>query len=127
MPEDFDEIIDEESREEIDYVSLGKAMRKIRSAAGMTQEAAAKIFLVSRTVYTKYETGKIHQNATQKKIKAKLQSGPAIAILISSSALNANSLKSQILRIGSFFILFRICPKIAASENSKYSEGYSCR
>ena len=32
-----DEIIEEEPREEIDYVSLGKAMRKIRTAAGQSQ------------------------------------------------------------------------------------------
>ena len=62
MPEDFDEIIEEEPREEIDYVSLGKAMRKIRTAAGMKQEEAAKIFMVSRTVYTKYETGTVKPN-----------------------------------------------------------------
>ena len=60
MADDFDEIMEtEEEREVIDYVSLGKAMKKIRSAAGMKQEEAAKIFNVSRTVYTKYETGTI--------------------------------------------------------------------
>ena len=62
MPEDFDEIIEEEPKEEVDYVSLGKAMRKIRTAAGMKQEEAAKIFMVSRTVYTKYETGTVKPN-----------------------------------------------------------------
>ena len=34
MTDDFDEIIDEEVKEEVDYVSLGKAMRKIRTSAG---------------------------------------------------------------------------------------------
>ena len=43
MAEDFDEIVEEEVREEIDYVSLGKAMRKIRTAAGMKQDKAAEI------------------------------------------------------------------------------------
>ena len=62
MSEEFDEIIDEEAIEEIDYLSLGKAMRKIRTAAGMKQEEAAKIFHVSRTVYTKYETGTVKPN-----------------------------------------------------------------
>lgn len=59
MLEDNDEIFVEEEREIIDYVTLGKAMRKIRTAAGMTQEETAKIFNVSRTVYTKYETGTV--------------------------------------------------------------------
>ena len=62
MAEEFDEIIDEEVREEIDYVSLGKAMRKIRTSAGMNQKEAAEIFHVSRTVYTKYETGTVKPN-----------------------------------------------------------------
>ena len=62
MTDDFDEIIDEEVKEEVDYVSLGKAMRKIRTSAGMTQADAAKIFNVSRTVYTKYETGTVKPN-----------------------------------------------------------------
>lgn len=62
MAEGFDEIIDEEVKEEIDYLSLGKAMRKIRTSAGMNQEEAAKIFNVSRTVYTKYEIGTVKPN-----------------------------------------------------------------
>lgn len=58
MADELDEITEvEEEREVIDYVSLGKAMKKIRSAAGLRQEDAAKIFNVTRTVYTKYETG----------------------------------------------------------------------
>jgi transcriptional regulator with XRE-family HTH domain len=59
MAEEFEEIVEEEVKEEIDYVSLGKAMRQIRTAAGMKQEEAAEIFHVSRTVYTKYETGTV--------------------------------------------------------------------
>ncbi len=62
MAEEFDEIMGEEIKEEIDYISLGKAMRKIRTSAGMNQEEAAKIFNVSRTVYTKYETGTVKPN-----------------------------------------------------------------
>ena len=62
MADELDEIMYEEKREEIDYVSLGKAMRKIRTSAGMTQEATAKIFNVSRTVYTKYENGSVKPN-----------------------------------------------------------------
>lgn len=62
MAEEVNEIIDDEVREEIDYVSLGKAMRKIRTAAGMNQDKAAEIFNVSRTVYTKYETGSVKPN-----------------------------------------------------------------
>ncbi len=62
MAEEFDDIIDEEEKEKIDYVSLGKAMRKIRTSANMNQEEAAKIFNVSRTVYTKYETGTVKPN-----------------------------------------------------------------
>lgn len=59
MSIDVDEIIEEETREEIDYVSLGKAMKKYRVAAGKKQEEAAEIFHVSRTVYTKYENGTV--------------------------------------------------------------------
>ena len=59
MAEEFEELVEEEAREEIDYVSLGKAMRSIRTSQGLNQEEAAKIFNVSRTVYTKYETGKV--------------------------------------------------------------------
>lgn len=62
MAEEFDEIIDEKIKEKIDYLSLGKAMRKIRTLAGMKQEETAKIFNVSRTVYTKYETGTVRPN-----------------------------------------------------------------
>lgn len=62
MADEVDEIFEEEAREEIDYISLGKAMRSIRTAAGMKQEEAAKIFNVSRTVYTKYETGTVKPN-----------------------------------------------------------------
>lgn len=62
MPEDFDDIIEEGPKEEVDCISLGKAMRKIRTAAGKKQEDAAKIFMVSRTVYTKYETGTVKPN-----------------------------------------------------------------
>ena len=57
MAEDFEDV-----KENIDYSSLGKAMKKIRVAAGMTQEEAAGIFNISRTVYTKYETGKVKPN-----------------------------------------------------------------
>lgn len=59
MAEEFEVTMDEEVKEKIDYVSLGKAMKQIRTAAGMKQEEAAGIFHVSRTVYTKYETGKV--------------------------------------------------------------------
>lgn len=62
MAEEFDEIMEEETREEIDYISLGKAMKKIRNAAGMKQDEVAKLFNVSRTVYTKYETGTVKPN-----------------------------------------------------------------
>ena len=64
MAEEFDEIevVEEEQREEIDYVSLGKAMKKIRASKGMKQDKAAEIFNVSRTVYTKYETGTVKPN-----------------------------------------------------------------
>lgn len=62
MADEFDEVFEEGIKEEIDYVSLGKAMRKIRTSAGMKQEEAAKIFNVSRTVYTKYETGTVKPN-----------------------------------------------------------------
>ena len=62
MADGYNGIIDEETREEIDYVSIGKAMRQIRTAAGMKQEDAAKIFSVSRTVYTKYENGTVKPN-----------------------------------------------------------------
>lgn len=57
--EEFDEVIDEELREDIDYISLGKAMRNYRVSAGLKQKEAAEIFNVSRTVYTKYETGTV--------------------------------------------------------------------
>ncbi len=59
MSTEFDEVFEEEPREEIDYVSLGMAMKRIRTGKGKTQEEAAKIFNVSRTVYTKYETGSV--------------------------------------------------------------------
>lgn len=62
MSEEFEVILDEEVKEEIDYLSLGKAMKKIRTSAGMTQEKAAEFFHVSRTVYTKYETGTVKPN-----------------------------------------------------------------
>lgn len=62
MSEEYEVIMDEEAIEEIDYVSLGKAMKEIRRAAGMKQEQAAKIFNVSRSVYTKYETGTVKPN-----------------------------------------------------------------
>lgn len=52
----------EDVKEEIDYISLGKAMKRIRAEAGKTQEEVAKVFNVSRTVYTKYETGKVRPN-----------------------------------------------------------------
>ena len=54
MKEEFNLVHDCDVKEEIDYISLGKAMKKIRTSAGITQEKAAAIFHVSRTVYTKY-------------------------------------------------------------------------
>lgn len=66
MAEDFEDV-----KEDIDYVSLGKAMKKIRSEAGMTQKEAATIFNISRTVYTKYETGKAKPNQEGLKAFAK--------------------------------------------------------
>lgn len=59
MKEEFNLVHDCDVKEEIDYISLGKAMKKIRTSAGITQEKAAAIFHVSRTVYTKYETGTV--------------------------------------------------------------------
>ena len=59
MPEELEEIIENDIPEEIDYVSLGKTLRKYRTMAGMNQAEAAKIFKVSRTVYTKYEAGTV--------------------------------------------------------------------
>ena len=47
----------EEEREVIDYVSLGKKMREVRGSK--TQEEIGKIFIVDRTVYSKYESGKV--------------------------------------------------------------------
>ena len=62
MKEEFNLVHDCDVKEEIDYISLGKAMKKIRTSAGITQEKAAAIFHVSRTVYTKYETGTVKPN-----------------------------------------------------------------
>lgn len=70
MTEEFNVVCDNEEKEEIDYLSLGKAMKKIRTSAGITQEKAAKIFHVSRTVYTKYETGTVKPNPDMLKLFA---------------------------------------------------------
>lgn len=65
MRSDFEENTssgNSEEKEVIDYVSLGKAMRSIRKKADLNQEDVAKILNVSRTVYTKYETGSVKPN-----------------------------------------------------------------
>ena len=46
MKEEFNLVHDCDVKEEIDYISLGKAMKKIRTSAGITQEKAAAIFQV---------------------------------------------------------------------------------
>lgn len=51
--------VTEMEKETIDYEALGKQMRRIRTEAGKKQEEVAAIFPISRTVYTKYETGKV--------------------------------------------------------------------
>ena len=65
MAEDFEDV-----KENIDYVSLGKAMKKIRLEAGKTQEEVADILHISRTVYTKYETGTKNVKPTQERLEA---------------------------------------------------------
>ena len=45
--------------ENIDYESLGKWIRRVREKHKMTQEQAAKEFHVSRTVLSRYESGKV--------------------------------------------------------------------
>ena len=62
MSEEHEVVFDEDMKEKIDYLSLGKAMRRIRTEAGMKQKKAAEIFHVSRTVYTKYESGTVKPN-----------------------------------------------------------------
>ena len=59
MPEELEEILENDIPEAIDYVSLGKTLRKYRTMAGMNQAEGAKICKVSRTVYTKYEAGTV--------------------------------------------------------------------
>lgn len=63
MQNDSKTLIEDESMEKIDYVSLGKILKKVRTSAnngkGMTQAEVAEIFNVSRTVYTKYENGTV--------------------------------------------------------------------
>ena len=59
MSEELEENIENDIPEEIDYLSLGKALRRIRTNAGKNQAEVAKLFNVSRTVYTKYETGSV--------------------------------------------------------------------
>jgi len=49
--------IEEEQHEVIDYVSLGKKMREVRK--GKTQDDISRIFHIDRTVYSKYESGKV--------------------------------------------------------------------
>ncbi len=46
-------------REEIDYESLGKWIRRVRKRHKMTQEQAAREFHVSRTVLSRYESGSV--------------------------------------------------------------------
>ena len=63
MAEEYTEMLDEEIEEKIDYISLGKAMKMIRSSAGINQKQVADdIFHVDRTVYTKYENGTVKPN-----------------------------------------------------------------
>lgn len=46
-------------KEEIDYESLGKWIRRVRERHKMTQEQAAREFHVSRTVLSRYESGTV--------------------------------------------------------------------
>jgi len=52
--------VEEKTRDSIDYVSLGKKMKEIRK--GMTQDNISQIFHIDRTVYSKYESGKVRPN-----------------------------------------------------------------
>lgn len=49
--------VEEEEKEVIDFVSLGKKMREVRR--DKTQDDISRIFHVDRTVYSKYESGKV--------------------------------------------------------------------
>lgn len=55
--------VEEEEREVIDYVSLGKKMREIRKSKGKTQDDIKGIlpdcYRYDRSVYSKYESGKV--------------------------------------------------------------------
>ena len=56
-----EEVINEvEKNEVIDYVSLGKKMKEVRK--NKTQEEISNIFHIDRTVYSKYESGKVRPN-----------------------------------------------------------------
>jgi ankyrin repeat protein/transcriptional regulator with XRE-family HTH domain len=54
--------VEEEEREVIDYVSLGKKMKEVRVQRGKTQDDVGQIFNIDRTVYSKYESGKVRPN-----------------------------------------------------------------
>lgn len=45
--------------EQIDYESLGKWLKRVRKEKGITQDEACKTFCVSRSVYSKYESGTV--------------------------------------------------------------------
>lgn len=54
--------VEQDGREPIDYESLGKWLKRVRTKNGLKQEEAARHFSISRTVYTKYEKGTVKPN-----------------------------------------------------------------